>query len=113
MEWLFARLDAHLKEAGYLAMGGQIVHASINAALRPRMTDEGTAIVKGGGIQPERQAQPRKPAQKDRMRAGPRSAGARRSTPMAALFRRSPRRSSATNPVSTSTAVMALFDGDQ
>ena len=63
---LFARFDAHLKDAGYLAMGGQIVDASIVAAPRQRMTDEEKEIVKGGGIPPDWQAKPRKLAQKDR-----------------------------------------------
>ena len=63
---LFARSDVHLKEAGYLAMGGQIVDASIVAAPRQRMTDEEKEIVKGGGIPPDWQAKPRKLAQKDR-----------------------------------------------
>ena len=66
MEKLFARFDAHLKDAGYLAMGGQIVDATIVAAPRQRMTDAGKEIVKGGGIPPDWQANPRKPAQKDR-----------------------------------------------
>lgn len=63
---LFARFDAHLKAAGYLAMGGQIVDATIVAAPRQRMTGEERAIVKGGGIPEGWQAQPRKLAQKDR-----------------------------------------------
>lgn len=63
---LFSRFDAYLKEAGYLAMGGQIVDASIVAPPRQRMTDEEKAIVKRGGIPPDWQAKPRKLAQKDR-----------------------------------------------
>ncbi len=51
---------------GYLAMGGQLVDATIVAAPRRRMTDAGKEIVKGGGIPPDWQANPRKPAQKDR-----------------------------------------------
>jgi len=66
MEKLFARFDAHLKDAGYLAMGGQIVDASIVAAPRQRMTEEERAIVKGGGIPEDWQVKPRKLAQKDR-----------------------------------------------
>ncbi len=66
MEKLFARFDAHLEDAGYPAMGGQIVDATIVAAPRQRMTDAGKEIVKGGGIPPDWQANPRKPAQKDR-----------------------------------------------
>lgn len=63
---LFARFDAHLKGAGYLAMGGQIVDASIIAAPRQRMTDTEKEIVKGGDIPPDWKAKPRKLAQKDR-----------------------------------------------
>jgi hypothetical protein len=75
---LFARFDAHLKGLGYLAMGGQIVDASIIAAPRQRMTDEERALVKGGGIPeagpPSRQSSRRRLA----MRAGRSSAGAAR-----------------------------------
>jgi len=66
MEGLFARFDAHLKQAGYLAMGGQIIDASIVAAPRQRMTEEEREIVKGGGIPEDWQARPAKLAQKDR-----------------------------------------------
>jgi IS5 family transposase len=66
VERLFARFDGHLKEAGYLAMGGQIVDASIVAAPRQRMTGEERAIVKGGGIPEEWEARPARLAQKDR-----------------------------------------------
>lgn len=66
VETLFARFDAHLKDAGYLAMGGQIIDASIVAAPRQRMTEEERAIVKDGGIPEDWKANPRKLAQKDR-----------------------------------------------
>lgn len=66
VEKLFARFDAHLKTAGYLAMGGQIVDASIVATPRQRMTDERREIVKGGGIPEDWKAKPEKLAQKDR-----------------------------------------------
>jgi transposase, IS5 family len=56
IEALFARFDTHLKDQGYLAMGGQIVDASIIAAPRQRMTDEERAIVKNGGIPEDRAA---------------------------------------------------------
>ncbi|MBM3491428.1 MAG: transposase, partial [Alphaproteobacteria bacterium] len=35
---LFARFDAALREKGYLAMGGQIVDATVVEARRPRLT---------------------------------------------------------------------------
>lgn len=66
IESLFARFDAHLKDLGYLAMGGQIVDASIIAAPRQRMTDEERAIVKDGGIPEAWAAKPARLAQKDR-----------------------------------------------
>ena len=62
----FARSDAHPGDAGYPAMGGQTVDATIVAAPRQRMTDAGKEIVRGGGIPADWQANPRKPAQKDR-----------------------------------------------
>ena len=63
---LFARFDAHLKSLGYLAMGGQIMDASIIAAPRQRMTDEERAILKGGGIPDAWKEKPARLAQKDR-----------------------------------------------
>ncbi|MEJ2408584.1 MAG: transposase, partial [Novosphingobium sp.] len=74
IEALFARFDAHLKSLGYLAMGGQIVDASIIPAPRQRMTDDMTdnmtdeerAIVREGGIPPAWAAKPARLAQKDR-----------------------------------------------
>ena len=63
---LFERFDAHLKDNGYLAMGGQIVDASIVQAPRQRMTDEEKKIVKDGGIPENWRKKPRKLAQKDR-----------------------------------------------
>ncbi|MEM7499613.1 MAG: transposase [Pseudomonadota bacterium] len=79
VERLFARFDAHLREAGYLAplsdssaiarravMGWQIVDASIIAAPCQCMTDEEKAFVKGGGIPDAWCATPTRLAQKDR-----------------------------------------------
>jgi IS5 family transposase len=66
MTRLFARFDEHLRQAGYLAMGGQIIDASIVAAPRQRMTEDEKRIVKGGGIPEDWRARPRKLAQKDR-----------------------------------------------
>ncbi len=65
VEKLFARFDAHLEDAGHLARisrhgRGQLVDATIVAAPRQRMTDAGKEIVKGGGIPPDWQANPRK-----------------------------------------------------
>lgn len=66
VERLFARFDAHLKAAGYLAMGGQIIDASLVAAPRQRMADTERETVKGGGIPEDWKAKPAKLAQKDR-----------------------------------------------
>lgn len=46
---LFARFDAMLAERGFLAMGGQIVDATIVEARRPRLTKEEKAVLRGGG----------------------------------------------------------------
>jgi transposase, IS5 family len=46
---LFGRFDAVLRERGYLAMGGQIVDATIVEARRPRLSEAEKAVVKGGG----------------------------------------------------------------
>lgn len=49
-ERLFARFDAALSERGFLAMGGQIVDATIVEARRPRLTQAEKEVVKGGGV---------------------------------------------------------------
>ena len=50
IERLFARFDAALRDAGYLAMGGQIVDATVVEARRPRRTGNEKATVKSGGV---------------------------------------------------------------
>jgi len=47
---LFQRFDAALREAGYLAMGGQIVDATIIQARRPRLSNDEKATVRNGGV---------------------------------------------------------------
>ena len=47
---LFARFDAALRAAGYLAMGGQIVDATVAQARRPRLTADAKATIRGGGV---------------------------------------------------------------
>jgi IS5 family transposase len=58
---LFARFDAALREKGYLAMGGQIVDATVIEARRPRLTQDEKDTLKGGGVpgkwSPARRAQ--------------------------------------------------------
>lgn len=48
-ERLFEQFDAALRERGFLAMGGQIVDATIIEARRPRLSEAEKAVVKGGG----------------------------------------------------------------
>ena len=50
VENLFARFDKHLTKAGYLAMGGQIVDATIVAAPKQRNTDAEKADIKAGKV---------------------------------------------------------------
>jgi IS5 family transposase len=50
VERLFQRFDAVLRDAGYLAMGGQIVDATVVQARRPRLSQGEKAIVKGGAV---------------------------------------------------------------
>jgi transposase, IS5 family len=61
VERLFARFDALLREAGWLAMGGQIVDATIIAARRPRLTQAEKETIKAGEVpaawKPARRAQ--------------------------------------------------------
>lgn len=63
---LFTRFDGRLKEAGYLAMGGQIVDASIVAAPKQRNTEAEKVAIKAGRIPPEWAKHPAKLRQKDR-----------------------------------------------
>ncbi len=66
VEALFARLDATLRQAGYLAMGGQIVDASIVAAPKERNTEAEKAAIKAGRIPEGWAEKPAKLRQKDR-----------------------------------------------
>ena len=50
IERLFARFDVVLRDAGYLAMGGQIVDATVVPARRPRLTRGEKATIKDGGV---------------------------------------------------------------
>jgi hypothetical protein len=50
IERLFQRFDAVLRDAGYLAMGGQIVDATVIQARRPRLSKDEKATVKDGGV---------------------------------------------------------------
>ncbi len=52
-ERLFQHFDAALRDKGYLAMGGQIVDATVVEARRPRLATEEKDTLKGGGIPQE------------------------------------------------------------
>lgn len=63
---LFQRFDAALREAGYLAMSGQIVDATIVAAPRQRNTAAEKQAIKAGSIPDGWAEKPAKLRQKDR-----------------------------------------------
>src|SRR5918998_1668784 len=63
---LFARFDTMLRSAGYLAMGGQIVDASIVAAPKQRNTEAEKAAIKAGHIPEGWPEKPAKLRQEDR-----------------------------------------------
>lgn len=66
MDRLFLRFDEALKAQGYLAMGGQIVDASIIQAPRQRMTKAEKETIKAGQIPEAWKDKSTKLAQKDR-----------------------------------------------
>lgn len=66
MENLFARFDHHLSKAGYLAMGGQIVDATVVAAPKQRNSNDEKADIKAGKIPSDWKDKPAKLRQKDR-----------------------------------------------
>ena len=49
LQRLFERFDAILRERGYLAMGGQIVDATVIEARRPRLSRGEKETIKSGG----------------------------------------------------------------
>ncbi len=66
IDTLFARLDAALTGSGYLAMGGQIIDATVVPAPRQRNTEEEKAAIREGRIPEPWEARPAKLCQKDR-----------------------------------------------
>ena len=66
IEVLFARFDETLRAAGYIAMSGQIVDATLVAAPRQRNTEEEKAAIKAGRVPTAWQAKPAKLRHKDR-----------------------------------------------
>jgi transposase, IS5 family len=63
---LFEQFDAMLRQAGYIAMSGQIVDASLVAAPRQRNTDDEKRSIKEGRIPANWRAKPAKLRHKDR-----------------------------------------------
>ena len=63
---LFARFDAALTDRGYLAMGGQIIDATVVPAPKQRNTEAEKAAIKEGRIPAAWQAKPARLRQKDR-----------------------------------------------
>ena len=63
---LFQAYEAALTKAGFLAMGGQIIDASIVAAPKQRNTEGEKAEIRAGRVPAEWQAKPAKLRQKDR-----------------------------------------------
>ncbi|WP_126174557.1 IS5 family transposase [Altericroceibacterium xinjiangense] len=63
---LFASFDAALKDRGYLAMGGQIIDATVVPAPKQRNTEEEKAAIKEGCIPESWKDKPAKARQKDR-----------------------------------------------
>src|SRR5918997_7109250 len=66
IEVLFQRFDAALRAAGFLAMGGQIIDASIVAAPKQRNTEKEKCDIKAGRIPEDWKDRPAKLAQKER-----------------------------------------------
>ncbi len=66
VEKLFARFERHLARSGYLAMGGQIVDATLVAAPKQRNSDAEKTDIKAGRVPRDWQDKPAKLAQKDR-----------------------------------------------
>ncbi len=65
IEKLFARFDRHLEDQGLLALGGQIMDASIIEAPRQRNTDDEKEAIRKGETPESWQDKPAKKAQKD------------------------------------------------
>ena len=66
MDRLFGRFDQAVAEAGYIAMSGQIVDATLVAAPKQRNTEAEKAEIKAGGIPKAWKEKPAKLGQKDR-----------------------------------------------
>ncbi len=65
MDALFKRFDGMLRAQGFLAMGGQIVDATIVAAPKQRNTEAEKAAIRDGAVPDDWKDKPAKLAQKD------------------------------------------------
>lgn len=65
IEKLFEEFDGYLKERGYLAMGGQIIDASIVPVPKQRNSRDENAKIKDGGTPKDWENRPAKRSQKD------------------------------------------------
>jgi len=66
LDRLFGNLDQAISDAGYRAMGGQIIDATLVAAPKQRNTEDEKAAIKGGQIPEDWKNKPAKLRQKDR-----------------------------------------------
>jgi IS5 family transposase len=88
VERLFARFDELLRAKGWLAMGGQIVDATIIEARRPRLTQAEKDTLRGGGTPVE--WKPARRAQIDRDGRWTLKRGRKRETPPSEGHQRQP-----------------------
>jgi transposase, IS5 family len=106
IEVLFKRFDATLTKAGFLAMGGQIIDATI-AAPKQRNTEAEKKDIKAGRIRRIGSATPPNCVRRIATRAGrsnTRKPSRRRAGPSGSIWRSPP---SATRTISASTALTA------
>ena len=73
IETLFEDFDGYLEQQGYLAMGGQIIDASIVPVPKQRNSGDDNARIKEGETPEGWENQPAKRSQTIRTRVGPRS----------------------------------------
>ena len=108
VERLFARFDDILRSKGWLAMGGQIVDATVIEARRPRLTQTEKDTIKGGGIPADWKPARRSQIDRDGRWTLKRGASARSRRARAISARRRSRcRCSGTKTTLASTASMA------
>ena len=105
IEVLFCAYEAALREAGFLAMGGQIVDATVVAASKQRNTEVEKADLKAGRVPDAWKAQPAKFARDETGMPAGRSNSRRPSQPRTGRSGSTSRcRPSATSTMSESTA---------